>query len=125
MIVEKSSFGNLKDGKKVYLFSITNANDMSVSITNYGGIITEILVPGKNGKPEDVVLGYDNLSGYFENSPYFGAIIGRYGNRIKNGKFSLDEKPYQLSLNNGANHIHGGIYGFDKVYWEMEQFVKY
>ena len=93
---------------------------MEVKITNYGGIITSVLVPDKDGKMEDVVLGYDNLEGYLKSSPYFGAIVGRYGNRIANGKFTLDGKEYPLAVNNGKNHLHGGLVGFDKVIWETE-----
>src|SRR6185369_1460497 len=93
-------------------------------ITNYGGILVSLLVPDKNGKFDDVVLGYDSLADYLHDSPYFGAIVGRYGNRIANGKFSIDGKEYNLAVNNGANHLHGGVKGFDKVVWNAKKSVK-
>ena len=94
---------------------------MEVKITNYGGIIVSIKVPDKAGNIGDVVLGFDNLENYIKESPYFGAIIGRYGNRIARGKFELNGKEYQLAINNGVNHLHGGIKGFDKVLWTAEE----
>ncbi|MCF7859530.1 MAG: galactose mutarotase [Candidatus Cloacimonetes bacterium] len=102
------------------LYTLMNRNQMKVSITNYGGIITSIIVPDKNGKMSDVVLGYDNVEDYIENSPYFGAIIGRYGNRIARGKFSIGDEIYQLATNNEPNHLHGGQKGFDKVIWDAK-----
>jgi aldose 1-epimerase len=122
MSVEKRLFGELESGKSTYLYTLTNRNDMVVSISNYGGIITEIKVKDKNGKLGDVTLGYDNLEGYLEQSPYFGAIVGRYGNRICEGKFSLEGKEYQLEINNAPNHLHGGVIGFDKVLWNVQPF---
>ncbi|HEY1489894.1 MAG TPA: aldose epimerase family protein, partial [Verrucomicrobiae bacterium] len=94
---------------------------MEATIMTYGGIVTSLKVPDKNGKFDDVVLGYDNLGGYLTNSPYFGALIGRYGNRIANGKFSLDGVEYTLAKNNGPNHLHGGVKGFDKVVWAVDE----
>jgi aldose 1-epimerase len=91
---------------------------MEARICNYGGLVTSLKVPDRNGKLGDVVLGYDNLDGYFKSSPYFGALIGRYGNRIAKGKFTLDGIAYTLPVNNGSNALHGGIKGFDKVVWE-------
>src|SRR5438094_3454326 len=96
---------------------------MEVRVTNYGGIIVLLRVPDKKGMPGDVVLGYDNLDGYLKNSPYFGAIVGRYGNRIANGKFTLDGVDYHLAKNNGPNSLHGGLKGFDKVIWHAEPFT--
>ena len=93
---------------------------MEVRILNYGGIVTHLMVPNKEGNVEDVVLGYDNLEGYLESSPYFGALVGRYGNRIANGQFELDGQQYTLATNNNENHLHGGIKGFDKVIWDAE-----
>ncbi len=93
---------------------------MEVRISNYGGMITHWLAPDKNGKFEDIVLGYDSLASYLKESPYFGAIIGRYGNRIARGKFTLDEKKYTLAINNGVNTLHGGVQGFDKQIWTAE-----
>ena len=88
---------------------------------NYGGIIVALRVPDRVGKFDDVVLGYDSLSHYLKSSPYFGALIGRYGNRIDKGKFSLQGKEYQVTVNDGANHLHGGLKGFDKVVWNAEE----
>src|SRR5437660_4275421 len=96
---------------------------MEVRVTNYGGIIVLLRVADKKGMPGDVVLGYDNLDGYLKNSPYFGAIVGRYGNRIANGKFTLDGVDYHLAKNNGPNSLHGGLKGFDKVIWHAEPFT--
>lgn len=121
MKIEKQDFGKTKDGISVDLYSLTNANGMKVSITNYGGIITSIIVPDKDGNMGDVVLGFDNLDDYMKKSPYFGCIVGRYGNRIAKGKFTLNGKTYTLAVNNGPNHLHGGIVGFDKVVWDAEE----
>lgn len=118
--VSKTGFGQLSDGSAVELFSLTNKNGMVVKITNYGGIITSILVPDKQGNLIDVVLGFDNLEDYTKEHPYFGAIIGRYGNRIRKGKFALDGREFTLVVNNGPNHLHGGLQGFDKVLWTAE-----
>jgi len=93
-----------------------------MKVTNYGGIVTSLMVPDKNGKAADIVLGYDSLSSYIAKTPYFGALIGRYGNRIAKGKFTLDSKEYALALNDGPNHLHGGVKGFDKVVWDAEEF---
>ncbi|MDZ7319745.1 MAG: galactose mutarotase [candidate division KSB1 bacterium] len=120
MKIEQQPFGKTADGIAVDLYTLTNANGMKVQITNYGGIVTSILVPDKNGKLGDVVLGYDNLEGYLKSNPYFGCIVGRYGNRIARGKFSLNGKEYSLATNNGPNHLHGGIKGFDKVVWNAK-----
>jgi aldose 1-epimerase len=119
--IESRPFGDLTDGRTVQLYTLTNANGMKVSITNYGGIITEVIVPDKKGNMGDVVLGYDNLSGYLEVTPYFGALIGRYGNRIARGKFMLNNQEYPLATNNGPNHLHGGVQGFDKLLWTAKE----
>lgn len=116
----KTPFGTTPDGD-VDLFSLKNKNGMEVKITNYGGIITSIMVPDKNGKMDDVVLGFGNIKQYLEPHPYFGAIIGRYGNRIANGKFKIDNNTFTLVKNNGENHLHGGTKGFDKVIWEAKR----
>lgn len=115
-------FGEAPDGTPVNLYTLTNANGMRVDVTNYGGIIVRLLVPDADGELEDITLGYDSLDGYLEQSPYFGAIIGRYGNRIDEGRFTLDGETYQLATNNGPNHLHGGEQGFDKVVWNAEPF---
>ncbi len=121
MKLEKQPFGTTEDGTAVDRYTLSNANGMKVQITNYGGIVTSILVPDRNGKLADVVLGYDNLDGYLKNNPYFGCIVGRYGNRIARGKFKIDGKEYSLATNNGPNHLHGGIKGFDKVVWTAKE----
>ncbi len=121
MSIEKQAFGKTTDGTPVDLFTLTNANGMKVQITNYGGTVTSILAPDKTGKLGDVVLGYDHLAGYLQSSPYFGCLIGRYGNRIAQGKFTLNGKPYTLAANNGPNHLHGGLKGFDKVVWTAKE----
>ncbi|MFG6687735.1 aldose epimerase family protein [Mariniflexile sp. HNIBRBA6329] len=107
------------DGKDVWLYHLTNLNGITISITNYGGIVTSILTPDFSGEFENIVLGFDHLEQYQkENTPYMGAIIGRYANRISNASFVLDEKKYHLANNDYPNHIHGGKKGFDKVVWE-------
>ena len=105
----------------VFQYTLTNKNGMVVKILNYGGTVTDIITPDKNGKMGDVVLGYESLSGYRQTgNPYFGALVGRYGNRIANAKFTLDGKEYTLAANNGPNTLHGGLKGFDKVIWYSE-----
>jgi len=118
--IEKSGFGKLKDGFAIDLYTLKNANGMTLKITNYGGAIVSWTAPDKNGKYEDIVLGCDSVSGYENGVPYFGALVGRYGNRIAQGKFTLDGKKYNLAVNNGANHLHGGLKGFDKVIWNVQ-----
>jgi aldose 1-epimerase len=120
MKITKEIFG-LVDTTEVYLYTLTNNNGMSVKITNYGGIVTSILCPDREGNMADVVLGFDDLQPYLDGHPYFGSIVGRYGNRIAKGKFSIDGEEYTLATNNGPNHLHGGIKGFDKVVWEAKE----
>jgi aldose 1-epimerase len=119
--VMKESFGTI-DGVSVSLFTLTNKHGMTVKITNYGAIITQILVPDKAGKFGDVVLGFDSLKDYPAKSPYFGCIAGRYANRIAKGKFKLDGIEYTLAVNNGNNSLHGGLKGFDKVVWNATEY---
>jgi aldose 1-epimerase len=119
--IEKTDFGQV-DGQMAQLFTLRQANGGVVKITNYGGIITSWLAPDKNGQLADVTLGYDSLAGYLATSPYFGAIVGRYGNRIAKGKFALGGKTYTLATNNAPNHLHGGNKGFDKVLWQAAEF---
>lgn len=121
--ISKKEFGKLSDGKKVDLYTLVNQNGMRIKITNYGGIVVSLEVPDRNGKWADVVLGYDRLEDYLKNNPYFGCIIGRYGNRIAKGKFTLDGETYSLACNNPPNHLHGGNVGFDKVLWNAEPFL--
>jgi aldose 1-epimerase len=116
-VVHKAPFGKTADGTPVEIYTLRNSEGMEATILTYGGIVTSLKVPDKNGKFGDVVLGYDNLGGYLTNSPYFGALIGRYGNRIAKGQFTLDGQTYTLATNNGPNSLHGGLKGFDKVVW--------
>ncbi len=118
--IAQETFGTLEDGREVSLFTLTNANDMEVQITNYGGIVTAIRTSDRNGNMDNVVLGFDSLKKYTAGTPYFGALIGRYGNRIADGQFTLDGKEYQLPQNDGDNHLHGGEKGFDKVLWDAQ-----
>lgn len=106
------------DGKKVQLFTLTNKNGVTVGITNYGGIVTSWVTPDKHGNKSSVVVGMESLDEYLKKPPYFGALIGRYGNRIGDAKFKLDGKTYTLAANNGKNNLHGGNKGFDKVVWD-------
>lgn len=124
MTIEKSPFGTLPDGQTADLFTLRNQHGMEVKITNYGGIITHINVPDRNGKMADVVLGFDSLAPYLQEHPYFGAIVGRCGNRIANGHFSIDGQSYQLATNNAPSHLHGGLKGFDKYLWQPETKVE-
>ncbi|MDA0197000.1 MAG: galactose mutarotase [Bacteroidetes bacterium] len=121
--VNTEPFGKMPDGTEIKLFTLRNKSGIEVKVITYGGIITSIKVPDREGKSEDIVLGYDNLEGYLNASPYFGAIIGRYGNRIARGKFELDGNEYSLATNNMGNHLHGGIAGFDKVVWDAQPFA--
>jgi len=115
-------FGKLKDGRTAHIFTLRNGNGMEAQITDFGGIITKLLVPDKEGKPVDIVLGFDALADYEINPPYFGAIIGRCANRIGGGRFMLDGRAYHLDCNEeGINHLHGGKVGFDKKLWKSEQ----
>ena len=119
--MKKEAFGKTPDGTAVDLYTLTNAKGVEARIITYGGIVVSLKVPDRNRKFDDVVLGYDNLEGYIKNNPYFGALIGRYGNRIAKGKFTLNGVEYTLAKNNGENHLHGGIKGFDKVVWKASQ----
>jgi len=121
--IDPKNFYQILNGKQVALFNLSNSNGMLCQITNYGGRIVSLFTEDKNGNFEDVVLGHESLDDYLNgpNDPYFGAIIGRYGNRIKNGTFELNGKSYQLAINNGPNHLHGGLKGFSNVVWDAEQ----
>lgn len=118
MKITKKLFGIIENEFNVYLYTLENSKGMKVSITNYGGTVTSCTVPDRNNNFVDVVLGYDNLNDYVKGDKFFGAIIGRFGNRIKNGKFTLNGQVYSLATNNGPNHLHGGNKGFDKVIWD-------
>jgi aldose 1-epimerase len=119
--IEKNNYGATKEGVQVDLFTMRNNHGMEVDIITYGGRITKLSVPDKNGNFSNVVLGFDNLGQYEKDNPYFGALVGRYGNRIANAKFSLNGTEYSLAANNGPNNLHGGIKGFDKVVWNVEE----
>ena len=119
--VTSESFGTV-DGDTVMLYTVRNASGIQMRVMTYGGIIQSLEVPDREGRMADVVLGFDSLSGYLSGHPYFGAIIGRYGNRIDGGQFTLEGETYQLATNNGPNHLHGGDQGFDKVIWDAEPF---
>jgi len=118
--VTKHSFGKAPDGTAVVIYTIKNGA-MEAKITNYGGIVTSLKVPDRHGKTADVVLGYDALDGYIAKSPFFGALIGRYGNRIGGAKFVLDGNTYSTPKNDGANTLHGGDKGFDKAVWKAKE----
>jgi aldose 1-epimerase len=120
--MEPMVFGRLKDGQLAHLYTLRNKKGMEAQITDFGGIITRLLLPDQEGQPVDIVLGFDALAEYEANPPYFGAVIGRCGNRIGGGRFTLDGKAYQLDCNEGGiNHLHGGYVGFDKKLWKSEQ----
>jgi aldose 1-epimerase len=119
-VLEQQPFGKTVDGQEVTLYKLTNKNGVEAGIMNYGGIVVSLKVPDRNGKLDDIALGCDTLDGYLQipPPPYFGALIGRYGNRIGKAKFTLDGKEYTLAVNNGVNSLHGGLKGFDKVVWK-------
>ena len=121
--IDKIQFGETMDGTGVDQFILSNNNGMEVRIITYGGVITSWTAPDKNGDYKDIVLGYNTIAEYEAETPYFGALIGRYGNRIAKGKFSLDNQEYTLAVNNGVNHLHGGLKGFDKVVWDAKTIV--
>jgi aldose 1-epimerase len=117
--ISRKTFGKTADGRPVYLYTLKNRHGMEVAITNYGGVVVALKVPDRNGRFADVVLGYDRLAGYeSKEDPYFGAIVGRYANRIAQGRFTLDGKQYRLPINNPPNALHGGLRGFDKKVWK-------
>jgi aldose 1-epimerase len=119
----RSVYGRLEDGTEISLYTLTNTVGTTMTVTNYGGIIVSLKTEDKNGTFEDVVLGFDSLSSYVKSNPFFGCIVGRYGNRIAKGKFKLDDQTYNLAVNNGENHLHGGLKGFDKAVWGADNYV--
>lgn len=122
MGIQKLVFGQLDDGRPVHLYTLTNAGGMEVNVTDYGATLVSLVVPDRNGKPADVILGYDTLEDYVAGNYYFGCIVGRYANRIARGKFWLNGTEYRLAINDGDNHLHGGRGGFDKVVWRAQAF---
>jgi len=119
-VVTKQLFGKLDDGSNVDLYILENKNGVQIGVITYGAIVTFIRTPDAKGNINDIALGFDNLEQYVTSNPYFGAIVGRYGNRIAKGKFSLNGMDYTLAVNNGENHLHGGKKGFDKVLWNLK-----
>src|SRR5687768_8344315 len=111
MPIEKKPFGKTKDGAAVDIYTLVSSGGIKARITNYGAILVSLEVPDAKGKAENVVLGFDELKGYLDGHPYFGATVGRFANRIAKGKFQLGGKPYTLAVNNGPNHLHGGLKG--------------
>ena len=124
LMANKESFGTMPDGKVVELYTFTNTHGVEVRVITYGAIVVSVKTPDKNGHSADITLGFDTLAGYLANKPYFGALVGRYGNRIANGKFTLDGKEFALARNNGPNALHGGLKGFDKVLWQAQPYQK-
>jgi aldose 1-epimerase len=121
LTLEKKSFGKAPDGTETFIYTLHNKNGMEARITNYGAMLVSLLVPDRNGKRADVVLGFDSLAPYVKDGLHFGSTIGRYANRIGNATFELNGKKYELTRNSGPNHIHGGLKGFDKVVWDVEE----
>jgi aldose 1-epimerase len=119
-MIAKTSYGKLPDGREVSQYTLKNAGGVEVRIINYGAIVTSIRVPDRDGKLADIVLGYDSLSGYLGDNAFLGAIVGRYGNRINKGRFKIDGQEYQVTVNDGENHLHGGKIGFNKVLWDAK-----
>ncbi len=120
MQITEERFGQLADGRYVEIYTLKNEGGIEAKITNYGGIIVSLMTPDSEGNMGNIVLGFDSLDSYLDEHPYFGALIGRYGNRIENGRFELNGEEYTLSVNDGNHHLHGGRQGFDKVLWDSE-----
>lgn len=120
MHIHKEIFGKVNN-QDIYQYELSNPSGMKVRIINFGAIVTSIVVPDKDGNFDDVVLGFEKLDDYLINEPFFGPVVGRYANRIANGKFTLDGKEYNLAINNGPNHLHGGIKNFSKVVWDAKE----
>jgi aldose 1-epimerase len=118
--LKKSAFGKTKDGQPVGIYTLTNTGGMEVAITNYGGVVVSIKTPDRSGKFADVVLGFDTFDAYLNNTPFFGALVGRYGNRIAKARFTLDGHEYHLAANDNGNTLHGGLKGFDKRLWQAK-----
>jgi aldose 1-epimerase len=121
---EQQPFGQMPDGTSVDLYTLSNDRGVQVQITNYGGIIVSLNAPDRDGTPTDVVLGFDTLQEYVEHNPFFGALVGRYGNRIAHGRFTLDGVEYELATMRGLHHLHGGRVGFDKRVWAAQPVEK-
>ena len=126
ILFASTALAQVKDFDSIKLYTLKNESGMTVCVTNYGAIVTSIIVSDRNGKRADVALGYDRVEDYINavDKPYFGAVVGRYGNRIAKGEFTLDGETYSLLKNNGENHLHGGAIGFDKVVWTVDEYVE-
>jgi len=122
--VTVAPFGRMPDGKAVEVYTLTNVRGMEVRAITYGAVIQAIRVPDRAGRLDDIALGYDSMQGYLTSSPYFGAVVGRYANRIARGRFALEGQSYRLAINNAPNHLHGGLKGYDKVLWEAQAFQR-
>jgi aldose 1-epimerase len=120
MKIEKSPFGKTADGQEATLYTCVNANGLKLAMTDFGATVVSVETPDRNGKMANITLGFSTLEGYLQRHPYFGSTVGRYGNRIAGGKFSLDDKQFTLATNNGPNHLHGGKKGFDALMWKAE-----
>ncbi len=121
--VIQEPWGQLETGEPIDLYTLRNRSGMEARITNYGGRLVVLKTPDRHGKLEDIVLGFDNLAGYQQKNPYFGALVGRYANRIAGGKFHLHGTEYKLAINNGENALHGGLHGFDKKAWDAHEVI--
>jgi aldose 1-epimerase len=121
MKIEKKSFGHTPEGEIIDLYTLTNDKGLRLRVTPYGAIVVALETPDRRGRPADIVLGYDSLAAYLKDNPYFGCVVGRFANRIAGGRFHLDGVAYQLAQNDGGNHLHGGLRGFDKVVWQTEE----
>ena len=119
--IDKRAFGSLEGGTPIDIYTLKNRNGLQVEITTYGGAVVTINTPDRHGRMADIVLGYADASGYVSDVSYFGALIGRYANRIARGRFTLNGVAYQLPQNNGVNHLHGGVRGFHKVIWQARE----
>src|SRR5262245_34278779 len=123
VLSQRAPFGTMPDGSAIEIFTLKNSHGMEVKTIPYGAIIVSIRVPDRTGRFDDVVIGHDRFEGYLTASRFFGAVVGRFGNRIAKGRFTLDGQTYELAVNNGPNHLHGGVKGFDKVVWQAEPFA--
>lgn len=124
MSIQKADFGQTKDGRDVVEYTLKNENNVSMKVINFGAIVTSIRVPDRDGNMGDIALGCDTLQGYLDAGCYLGAVVGRYGNRIAKGKFTLNDQTCTLAINNDQNHLHGGLVGFDKVIWDVTEINK-
>jgi aldose 1-epimerase len=122
--IGRAPFGRLADGRPVEMFTISSGRGLTIRTIPYGAAIVSLRIPDRNGVEDDVVLGFDSLDGYISRNAYFGVVVGRYGNRIAHGRFTLDGRTYALATNNGPNHLHGGVKGFDKALWSAEPFER-